>query len=378
MKTVSVLGLVLGLAASGEAQTQPLYFHHAASPVSVPGGTTNFFLDGTVPTATTPTVEQRTIATGATQSYPEFTSLAFGADTTLLPVASVQLNLSASQQMRGCADVAADLFRVDGGGGMTIIGGGTATDRFIAQGAASGTAGFAPVRVEFALSDRSVATGEGIAITPSVTSHCSVNRRVFLAYDSGDAQTRVRFQCCFTVAAKCAGEKIKEASKKTACLAGLRAKEAAEGESPDPAKVMHCEEKLSSNFADLEAKGGCITTGDAPIIEAKVDAFVADLVSELNPSGPPAANKCQGAKIKLAGKKAVCLLGLEAKAAAKGNFLEPLDPSKVATCQDKLSSGFGKLEAKGDCATTGDAGTIEGKVDAFVTDVSSELACPCP
>ena len=373
MKTVLVVGLVLGLAASGTAQTQSFFFHHSGAPVSVPGGTTNFFLDQTAPTATTPTVEERMLNVGATQSFPEFTSLAFGSNTTLLPIASVQLNLSASQQMRACADVAADLFKVDGG--MTKIGSATLTGRSIAQGKSNGAVGFLPVRVEFALSDTSVSAGQGIAVTPSITSHCSVNRRVFLAYDSAAAETRVRFQCCFTTAAKCSGAKIKSAGKKTTCLLALHAKEAAAAASPDSTKVQKCKDAFSQSFAKLEAKGGCPTTGDADVIEAKVDALVGDVDNELTKAPP---NKCQGGKIKSTGTKAACLVGLEAKSAAKGQFLEPLDPTKVQICKDKLSTTFDKLESKTGCATTGDAGSIETKVDAFVDDVTSELTCPCP
>src|SRR5437867_3360525 len=41
--------LVLGLAAGALADTSTFYFHHSATPVTVPGGSTNFFLDETAP-----------------------------------------------------------------------------------------------------------------------------------------------------------------------------------------------------------------------------------------------------------------------------------------------------------------------------------------
>jgi hypothetical protein len=83
---------------------------------------------------------------------------------------------------------------------------------------------------------------------------------------------------------QCAGAKIKAVGKKAKCLLGLEAKEAAKGVAPDPAKVQKCQDKLVSAFTKAEAKGGCTTTGDAAAIEAKVDAFVADVADEL-PSG---------------------------------------------------------------------------------------------
>src|SRR5262245_3643948 len=88
-----------------------------------------------------------------------------------------------------------------------------------------------------------------------------------------------------------------------------------------------------------------------------------------------AQNKCAGGKIKAAGKKAKCLLDLEAKAAATGIAA---DPTKVQKCKSKLTSTFTKHEGKGGCATSGDAQTIEDKVDTFVADVAAQLTQACP
>ena len=54
-----------------------------------------------------------------------------------------------------------------------------------------------------------------------------------------------------------------------------------------------------------------------------------------------AANKCQGAKIKDAGKKASCLAGLYAKDTAAGGGIDPL---KVQKCQAKVSAAFSDQE----------------------------------
>jgi hypothetical protein len=87
-------------------------------------------------------------------------------------------------------------------------------------------------------------------------------------------------------------------------------------------------------------------------------------------SGALAQNKCAGTKIKAAGKKTACLLGLEAKEAQTG-VAPPTD--KVTKCEQKLLSTFTKAESKGGCLTTGDADGIEDKVDMFVDDVDAEL-----
>lgn len=166
---------------------------------------------------------------------------------------------------------------------------------------------------------------------------------------------------------KCAGSKIKSAAKKASCLLGLEAKEAKSGDPKDPAKVTACGSKLVTDFGKAEGKPPCLTTGDAGAIETKVDAFVSDVDTELSVGIP---NSCQSSKIKAAAKKTKCLLGLRAKVIAND---KPLDPLKVQKCVDKFTQGFSKAEAKPPCNTTGDTGTIEAKVDAFVDDVDSEL-----
>jgi hypothetical protein len=169
---------------------------------------------------------------------------------------------------------------------------------------------------------------------------------------------------------KCAGDKIKAAAKKTTCKATLEEKQAGKGATIDPAKVAKCEATFSKGFAKAESKGNCLTTGDAGTIEAKVDAFVGDLDTELDVGTGTNPNPCEGAKIKAAAKKANCKAQLEAKQASKGGTI---DPAKVAKCEASFSKSFAKAEAKGGCNTTGDAATIEAKVDAFVDDADLEL-----
>jgi hypothetical protein len=169
----------------------------------------------------------------------------------------------------------------------------------------------------------------------------------------------------------CQGAKVKDAGRKAACLAGLRAKVVGAGVPLDPAKVAKCEAKVGAAYAKLEAKPGCNTYGDAGVIETKVDNFVDDLVAELDVGAP---NKCQGAKIKGAGKKAACLAGLQAKLISTGT---PLDPAKVARCEAKVGAVYAKLEATLGCNTSGDAGMIETKVDNFVDDLVNEETQTC-
>ena len=179
----------------------------------------------------------------------------------------------------------------------------------------------------------------------------------------------------------CAAAKLKAAGGKAACLLGLESGESKKAVTGDPLKFQKCRDKESSSFAKAEAKAlssgiPCSAgNGDASTIEGKVDAFVDDVVGEIagTTTDPPPLSGCDAAEIKAAGKKAKCLLGLESGAAKKG--ITP-DPLKVQKCKDKLSSAYAKAELKPPCTNPGLATVIEGKVDAFVTDVQTELVPP--
>ncbi len=167
---------------------------------------------------------------------------------------------------------------------------------------------------------------------------------------------------------KCQGAKAKAVGKKAACVLGLDAKLVGSGTPIDSAKLAKCRAKVGAAYSKLESRGGCGTTGDATAIENKVDAFADDVTTELSQGTLP--NKCQGAKVKAAGKKAACVLGLTAKLVGSGT---PIDQAKLAKCRAKVGAAYSKLESKGGCTTTGDASAIEDKIDAFVDDVHCEL-----
>jgi putative metal-binding protein len=83
-----------------------------------------------------------------------------------------------------------------------------------------------------------------------------------------------------------------------------------------------------------------------------------------------AQNKCAASKLKAACKSSTCQAALQAKEAQTG---DTVDPEKVAKCEASFSKSFTKSEEKGGCVTTGDTATIEGKVDAFVLDLDTDL-----
>lgn len=80
-------------------------------------------------------------------------------------------------------------------------------------------------------------------------------------------------------------------------------------------------------------------------------------------AGGDPALKCAAAKAQAAGKKAAAKLKCHAKAVGKQ---VAVDTACLSTAEGKFAAAFTKAESKGGCATTGDAGTIEGLVDTFV------------
>jgi len=201
---------------------------------------------------------------------------------------------------------------------------------------------------------------------------------------------------------KCLAGKTKCVSKKMAGLLQCRGKC-----QKDPFKCgvvqTTCENKVIDKFdggtkgiangcigkLDIKNDGPCVTLGDTASLETKIDAYVLDVLTELEPTPPPGIDKCLAGKTKCVSKKAAGLLKCREKCQK--------DPVKCdvvqTTCENKLIDKFdggtkgiangciGKLDIKNDgpCLTFGDTASLEAKVDAFVADVKTELeTAPTP
>jgi hypothetical protein len=86
-----------------------------------------------------------------------------------------------------------------------------------------------------------------------------------------------------TPAQKCTGSKLKATGKKAAAKLKCHEKAVKKGVAADPDCLAKAEEKFADAFAKAEAKGGCLTTGDAGSVEGLVDTFVDDAVAALDP-----------------------------------------------------------------------------------------------
>jgi len=192
----------------------------------------------------------------------------------------------------------------------------------------------------------------------------------------------------------CSARKKDCVAKKAAALLNCHVKAEKKGLALDPICVQKAEDKFDGGadpakgcFAKLEAKYGasCLTSGDTATMEAKIDAFVLDAVTDVDPGYPVTIqNTCSAGKKNCVRNKVKALLKCHAKAEKKGL---PLDPSCVQKAEDKFDGGFDpqkgcfeKLEQKEDlakpatvCPTHDDTAALEAKVDAFVLDAVCTL-----
>ncbi len=392
-----LLGLSLALPFAASAAT--FYPHKSAVPVVVPGGTTTFFLDEVAPPGSTVVAESISVPKKTVVSFPTFIAPPFAAPATVGMAFLGTVHLSANLSMNGCANVSIVVSHVSASGLLTQVASGTAGGATVPQGMMAGTVGFAPVPVASAVtcnsrfSDLDVLAGESIAVSVSVFNNCKANRTVSLAYDAVSAPGNVVFSplppvdpaviaSCF---AKCTNAKIKCAITKQAGLLLCEGKAAKVGFPVDPACVGKANEKFSTPgsgcMEKADSKPPCKTTGDAPTIGVKIDAFVADVKAELyaNPV-PTATNTCAAGKMKCVTSFVKGILTCESKAIkAALATADPVCLGKVMTkFTTPLKGCFDKLEQPGKACsfagTTGDAPAIKAKAQAFMDDLVCELS----
>jgi hypothetical protein len=184
----------------------------------------------------------------------------------------------------------------------------------------------------------------------------------------------------------CASAKQKAHGKTASAVLNCHSKAAKLGTAVDALCVQKAEDKwvLAHDKAELKALGGCaveaqnVLYGGSDATEAQglydlivdetevpADGLADQIVPLLRPNA--AANGCQSAKLKAAGKFAAALLNCQSKAAKKGTPLDVACVDKVRVkLNDPVKGAFAKAETKPPCDTTGDVGAIQTAIESFV------------
>src|SRR5262249_51205802 len=146
---------------------------------------------------------------------------------------------------------------------------------------------------------------------------------------------------------KCSAAQIKCANGKATAILGCHGKSESTGAAVDPACLAKADRKFTFPGTGCMGKaeedlvnGPCNNDGSGFIttIESKVDAFVLDVVTELDPGYPTTVtSKCSAGKKKCVAKKVKGLLGCYSKAA--GTNL-PVDAACLQKARDKFDGGF--------------------------------------
>jgi hypothetical protein len=124
----------------------------------------------------------------------------------------------------------------------------------------------------------------------------------------------------------------------------------AEGGGSRSGRLSNADLRLFTTFQNIEIRGGCVFTGDAPAVESGIDSAVGAFVTALQPATTDgAAVKCAVSKIKAAAKKAEDQIKCHSSAFGRG---QPVDARCLAKAGSKLLVAFQKAETRGGCTTT--------------------------
>jgi hypothetical protein len=164
-------------------------------------------------------------------------------------------------------------------------------------------------------------------------------------------------------ASRCAQVGLKAAGKKAKSLAKCYSLAVQKGAPLDPECVAKADETFTNAFAGAVKRGDCLTTSDAPSVETIVDAFAANLNTEVT-GGAPGPDVCDALKLKKGGVKAMNVAKCYATAAHDGAVADE-------ACIEKAAQTFTKSLKK--CGTQPQLDPLEALIDAFVQEVSRAL-----
>jgi len=175
-------------------------------------------------------------------------------------------------------------------------------------------------------------------------------------------------------AADCSATKMKGVGLQSKVALACHAQAAKKNSSVDAGCLAKSASKLTGAFAKAEAKGGCLTEGDAAAVSGDVADATDGIATALPVGADGPARRCSAAKRKAAAKKAKGFAKCYARAAKIGL---PVNPACLGKADGKFVSAFERAESKGGCASVGDVAAIEGLVDAMIASAVADLVAVC-
>ena len=181
----------------------------------------------------------------------------------------------------------------------------------------------------------------------------------------------------------CAAAKAKCITKKTHALFTCHAKAENSGAPLNDGCMQRGKDKFLGCMEKADAPGSCLDPGDGPHLGDDVDAFVADVVGDVNPGVPaPVKNKCSAAKEMCMDKMVAALFLCHGRAFLAGTEVNQACEQAASGKFTDSASGRGcmdKAEKKGPClAPNGDGPHLEEDVVAFVDDLVGDLSGLAP
>jgi len=170
---------------------------------------------------------------------------------------------------------------------------------------------------------------------------------------------------------ECLAGKLKRAAASARARAACYAKAAKRGALPGAcleqasARFTGGADPAKAPFAELESEGDCLTSEDAPIVDADLAGFASDLGALV---GAGTESRCDAAKLKCTGRYVRGALACYAKAARESGAVDPQClAEELAKLSDSAKGCYERAIALGDCSNASAAPAARGVADGFVS-----------
>jgi phosphohistidine phosphatase SixA len=167
-----------------------------------------------------------------------------------------------------------------------------------------------------------------------------------------------------TPAHKCSANKLDATARALVAHAACEARALQKNTTVRAGCHESADRRLGTAFARIEARGGCLFTGDEEAVDGAIDAIVGGLVAGQTPG------KCGATKLRMAAQKASVELGCHRVGARRG---EPPKAACLSKALTRFLAAFERADARLACGTPGDAATVQSVLDAFVAETAARL-----